>query len=259
MAFFRTHFFSDALGVCTRANVLLPDRPDPAAPLPALYLLHGLSDDETIWMRRTSLELFAGGLNLAVVMPDGGRSFYSNLRTGQRFFDYVVDELPALMERWFRLDARREGRFVAGLSMGGYGAFKAALSRPDRYAAAAGLSSVCDVRWVRDGRADVWESMVGPGAAEPPPELDLDALAERAAAAPAAGRPALFQYCGTDDFLWAANLRFRDRLRALGMAPHWEEGPGGHSWENWNERIRHVLAWLPIGGGEAGRTGAIGI
>ncbi len=258
MAFFRTHFFADALGVCTRANVLLPDRPDPAVPLPALYLLHGLSDDETIWMRRTSLELFASDRNLAIVMPDGGRSFYSNLRSGQRFFDYVAEELPSLMERWFRLDPRREGRFVAGLSMGGYGALKAALSRPDRYAAAAGLSSVCDVRWVRDGNKAIWDSMLPPGTAEPPPDLDLFALAERVAARPAAERPALFQYCGTDDFLWQDNLRFRDRLRELGLAPRWEEGPGGHCWENWNERIQHVLDWLPLAG-TAGRTGAIGV
>lgn len=258
MAFFRTHFFSDALGVCTRANVILPDRPDPSRPLPALYLLHGLSDDETIWMRRTSLELFAGPLNLAIVMPDGGRSFYSNLRTGQRFYDYVTDELPSLMERWFRLDARREGRFVAGLSMGGYGALKLALSRPDRYAAAAGLSSVCDIRWIR-GDAAIWGTLVEPGETEPPPALDLFPLAERVAALPAAERPALFQYCGTDDFLWQDNLRFREHLRSLGLAPRWEEGPGGHCWENWNERIQHVLAWLPLGGGEAGRTGAIGV
>ena len=258
MAFFRTHFFSDALGVCTRANVILPDRPDPAVPLPALYLLHGLSDDETIWMRRTSLELFAGDRNLAVVMPDGGRSFYSNLRTGQRFFDYVAEELPSLMERWFRFDTRREGRFVAGLSMGGYGALKLALSRPGRYAAAAGLSSVCDIRWIR-GNSAIWETLVPPGEAEPPPALDLFPLAERVAALPAAERPALFQYCGTDDFLWQDNLRFREHLRKLGLDARWEEGPGGHSWENWNERIQHVLAWLPLGGGEAGRTGAIGI
>ncbi len=258
MAFLRTHFFADTLGVCTRANVLLPDRPDPDRPLPALYLLHGLSDDETIWMRRTSLELFAANRNLAIVMPDGGRSFYSNLRSGQRFFDYVAEELPSLMERWFRLDAHREGRFVAGLSMGGYGALKAALSRPDRFAAAAGLSSVADVRWVRDGNEAIWNSILPPGTAEPPPELDLFALAERVAARPAAERPALFQYCGTEDFLWKDNLRLRDRLRELGLAPHWEEGPGGHCWENWNERIQHVLEWLPLEG-SAGRTGAIGI
>lgn len=258
MAFLKLHFFSDALGVCTRANVLLPDRPDPDAPLPALYLLHGLSDDETIWMRRTSLELFAGGLNLAVVMPDGGRSFYSNLRTGQRFSDYLAEELPSLAERWFRIDPRRENRFVAGLSMGGYGAFRAALSRPDRFAAAAGLSSVADIRWARDNHPAIWETLFAPGTAEPPPESDLFALAERVAALPAAERPALFQYCGTDDFLWADNLRLRERLRSLGLAPRWEEGPGGHCWENWNERIRHVLGWLPLAGA-AGRTGAIGV
>ena len=71
-------FFADTLGKCTQCEVLLPDRPDPARPVPALYLLHGLSDDQSIWMRRTAIELYAGGLYLAVVMPNGDRSFYSD-------------------------------------------------------------------------------------------------------------------------------------------------------------------------------------
>ncbi len=233
MAFFRTHFFSDALGVCTRANVILPDRPDPSRPLPALYLLHGLSDDQTIWMRRTAIELYAGGLYLAVVMPNGDRSFYSDLRDGSRYFAYLTEELPGLMESYFPLSRERAGRFVAGLSMGGWGALKAALNRPERYAAGAGLSSVCDLAWIRHERNPSFDAAFGPDYVPAPPN-DLFAAAERVAALPPEQRPALFQYCGVDDFLWQDNLRFRDRRRALGLDPRWEEGPGGHSWTNWD-------------------------
>ena len=87
-----------------------------------------------------------------------------------------------------------------------------------------------------------------------PVVLDANDLA----ALPPAERPALFQYCGVDDFLWSDNLRFRDHLRALGLDPHWEEGPGGHSWGNWDERIRHVLAWLPLSENTT-KTGSIGV
>ena len=250
-------FFADTLGKCTQCEVLLPDRPDPARPVPALYLLHGLSDDQSIWMRRTAIELYAGGLYLAVVMPNGDRSFYSDLRDGSRYFAYLAEELPRLMESYLPISRERAGRFVAGLSMGGWGAFKAALNRPDRYAAAAGLSSVCDIQWLREGSPALYAANFG---ADYVPALpnDIFAAAERVAALPPAERPALFQYCGEEDFLWADNLRLRDRLRALGLDPRLEQGPGGHSWTNWDERIRHVLAWLPLSENVT-KTGAIGV
>ena len=250
-------FFADTLGKFTQCEVLLPDRPDPARPVPTLYLLHGLSDDQTIWMRRTAIELYAGGLYLAVVMPNGDRSFYSDLRDGSRYFAYLTEELPGLMESYFPLARDRAGRFVAGLSMGGWGALKAALNRPDRYAAGAGLSSVCDLSWIRRERNPIFDAAFGPDYVPAPPN-DLFAAAERVAALPPGERPALFQYCGVEDFLWKDNLRLRDHLRALGLALHWEEGPGGHSWTNWDERIRHVLAWLPLSENTT-KTGSIGV
>ena len=124
--------FADTLGKFTQCEVLLPDRPQPGRPVPALYLLHGLSDDDTVWMRRTAIERCAGNRYLAVVMPDGDRSFYSDMIDGSRYFAYVTDELPRLMEATFPLSRERQGRFVAGLSMGGWGAFKAALNLPGR-------------------------------------------------------------------------------------------------------------------------------
>ena len=238
-------FPADTLGKHTQVEAVLPDRVDPARPVPALYLLHGLSDDQTLWMRRTAIERYADGRNLAVIMPNGDRSFYSDQPDGARYFAYITEELPARMEALLPISRERSGRFVAGLSMGGWGAFKAALNLPHRYAAAAGLSSVCDVRWLHEGNPALYAADFGAGY-EPAPPNDLFAAAERVAALPPAERPALFQYCGEDDFLWADNLRFRDHLRATGLDPRWEQGPGGHTWENWDERIRHVLDWLPL-------------
>lgn len=257
MAFITTHFFADTLGKATTAEVLLPERPVEGRPVPALYLLHGLSDDETIWMRRTALELFAGGYYLAVVMPDGGRSFYCDTRSGARYQEFVARELPDVMESYFPLARDRANRFIAGHSMGGWGAFKTCLNNPGRYAAAAGLSSVIDLKWLRGENPALFASILGEGW-RPSPRDDLFRAAEEVAKLPEAERPRLFQYCGTDDFLWKDNVRFRDHMAKLGLGARWEQGPGGHSWENWNKWIRRVLGWLPLSENVV-RTGAIGI
>ena len=258
MALFQSHFFANSLGMMTRAQVLLPDRPDPARPIPTLYLLHGLSDDETVWMRRTSIELFAGQYYLAIVMPDGDRSYYADLPNGSRYFEYVTRELPALMESYFPLAKDRANRFVAGLSMGGMGAFTAALARPDFYAAVAGLSSVTDITWFREVTPALYAANLGAAGDAPKPPCELFQAAAEVAKLPAADRPKVFQYCGVEDVLFADNVRFRDHLRALGFDLHWEEGPGGHCWGNWNERIQNVLKWLPLSE-NVKKTDAIGI
>src|SRR3954470_22345135 len=121
MAFFDCHFFSDVLGLTVSAYVLLPQKTvrqiglsgaaDNAAPsggYPTLTLLHGLSDDHTIWMRRTSIERYAAARNLAVIMPAAGRSFYQDMASGANYWNFLSEELPALCQSYFPLSATRE-------------------------------------------------------------------------------------------------------------------------------------------------------
>ncbi len=239
-----TRFFANTLGMATKAEVILPDRPDKNRPVPTLYLLHGLSDDETIWMRRTAIELYLSNYYLAVVMPCGDRSFYSNMQSGSRYFDYITDELPAIMQSYFPLSEKREDRFIAGLSMGGYGSFKSAFNFPDRYSAVAGLSSVCDINWVKH-YPELCDAIYGKDFIPDLPN-DLFKAAEKIAALPPEKRPRIFQYCGVEDMLFQDNVKFREHMKALGIDFHWEDGPGGHTWVNWNERIKNVLQWLPL-------------
>src|SRR5688572_8749608 len=161
MALIHCDFFSETLELSTSMTVLLPQQTRTQIGMagagagehgaPVLYLLHGLSDDHTIWQRRTSIERYAAPLGLAVVMPAVHRSFYTDERHGGRFWAFLSDELPALVGEFFRVSARREDTYVAGLSMGGYGAFKWALRQPERFAAAASMSGALDVvdlsRW----------------------------------------------------------------------------------------------------------------
>src|SRR4051812_45298430 len=158
MAFFDCHFFSDVLGLTVSAYVLLPqktsrqiglpgpaDNTAPAGGYPTLTLLHGLSDDHTIWMRRTSIERYAAARNLAVIMPAAGRSFYQDMASGARYWTYLTEELPAIMRSYFPIAAGRERNYAAGLSMAGSGALRRALAKPDQSAAAASLSGALDV------------------------------------------------------------------------------------------------------------------
>src|SRR5215217_106751 len=135
MAFATINYHSHALKKASSFNVIFPD--DPATPRPwgAFYLLHGLSDDDTIWMRRTSIERYVGGLPLVVVMPDGGRGWYTNSLDGQTpYEDDLVKDVVGLVDRTFPVKAERSGRAIGGLSMGGYGAVKLGLKHHEMFA-----------------------------------------------------------------------------------------------------------------------------
>ncbi len=256
MAHLRCDFFSEALGLSTSMTVLLPERasgqigmagrtggPGTDA-VPVLYLLHGLSDDDTTWVRRTSIERYVAPLGLAVVMPQVHRSFYSDEVHGNRFWTFLSQELPEVTQRFFRVSARREDTFVAGLSMGGYGAMKWALRHPERFAAAASLSGSLDItdlqRW-RD-KPEIMHRIFGddPVAGT---DADLGALLERA---DPATLPELFVCCGTQDRLIGSNRTFVERAAAAGIGVSAEFGPGEHSWTYWDARIQDVLRWLPL-------------
>lgn len=256
MALFHCNFFSNTLGLSVSMDVILPQlQPGgrPGGKLPVLWLLHGLSDDHTIWQRRTSIERYVEQMNLAVVMPAVDRSFYTDMAQGNRYWTYISQELPSLARSFFPLSARREDNFVAGLSMGGYGAFKLALSYPARYAAAASLSGALhnfaedaassDPTWAAELErvfGDLTKFTGGPN--------DIYALATRATKSRTSA-PQLFQCCGTEDFLYEGNLRFKAHAEALGLPLTYEEGPGEHVWSYWDVMIQRVLTWLPLSEG----------
>ena len=258
-------FYSSTLGLSCQADVILPQRQQgvgqtgsaASGDLPVLWLLHGGSDDHTIWQRRTSIERYVVPLGLAVVMPAVQVSYYTNMVSGGRYFDYVADELPALMREFFHFSARREDNFVAGLSMGGYGAFKLALSRPEQYAAAASLSGVLDVNALYLSRTQGEAAQQDPQRANQMrlifgdrptlrgSEHDLFHLLQTAVEHKAT-LPAMYVNCGTEDFLYADNQAFRNHAKGLGVDFTYHEEPGEHEWGYWDRNIQRVLRWLPL-------------
>ncbi|MCL7460361.1 alpha/beta hydrolase family protein [Micromonospora echinofusca] len=259
MALTRVDFYSEVLGLSTSMTVILPQRTTTQIGMsgsagqgdpPVLYLLHGLSDDDTIWLRRTSIERYVAPLGLAVVMPQVGRSFYADEEHGNRYWTFLTEELPRLCHGFFRLSARREDTFVAGLSMGGYGALKWALREPGRFAAAASLSGALDVAARRHATTApldpaVWHTAFGERTVAGSDD-DLLALLGRATGD---DLPALRVACGTEDFLYEDNLTFVSAARERGVPLTVDFSPGAHDWAYWDAKIQDVLAWLPLRAG----------
>jgi S-formylglutathione hydrolase FrmB len=254
MALLDCQFFSDVLEVSTAMTVVLPQETQAQIgmtgiaagdrPAPVLYLLHGLSDDHTVWQRRTSIERYAAERGLAVVMPAVHRSFYTDEVHGHRYWTFLSVEVPRLVSSFFRLSERREDTFVAGLSMGGYGALKWALREPSRFAAAASMSGAVDVATMarRGERRELFDRVFG---GVPGPDDDLFALLRRA---DPDALPPLHVSCGTGDPLLAGNENFIAAAREAGARVTVDLRPGEHEWGFWDTEIQRVVEWLPLEG-----------
>jgi putative tributyrin esterase len=249
MALLTCDFFSEVLEVSTSITVVLPQPTEDQigvkagaadGPPPVLYLLHGLTDDHTAWHRYTSIARYAEAAGLAVVMPSAFHSFYADEVHGHPYWTYVSEELPRIVQSFLRVSDDPADTFVAGLSMGGYGALKLALTHPDRYAAAASLSGTLDLAYLvgREDRAALFrrafDSVIG----------DSDDLFTLLRSAPSL--PPLYVGCGTDDALLAANRRFIEAATEAGVELTTDLRPGDHEWAVWDAMIEDVIAWLPL-------------
>ena len=252
---FSGSIWSPSMMMTTDINVCLPEASEDCDPLQTdevfvVYLLHGLTANADEWPRFTNIEYLAKKYNVAFVMPEVERSFYTDMRDGIRYFDYVAKDLPAFVERWFNLPTDREHTFAIGQSMGGYGASKLGFTYPERYAGVAALSPVTDLadfgRMCADGSFEqmgVREFGLMFGDGEPvPAEADIFALAERASKR--ADRPRFCQFCGTEDFLVDMNRRFDAHMDALGYEHLYLEWAGEHEWRFWQVAIQRALQHL---------------
>lgn len=254
MALLDCDFFSETLGMGTSMTVVLPQDSDaqfggasPTEP-PVLYLLHGLYDDQTAWHRYTSVERYATAAGLAVVMPSAGRSFYANEAHGHRYWDFLSQELPSLVGAFFQVSQDPARTFVAGLSMGGYGALKLGLRHPERFAAMASMSGTLDLVALlqRPDRDDIVHRVFD---GRPAPDDDLLSLLDQD------DLPPLWVGCGTEDHLFADNQTFVATAQARGHQVTVDVRAGGHEWSLWDAMLADVISWLPRSPGRPVTTG----
>ena len=252
MAFLDVHFHSDALGRSVAVNVILPENAGSVIGMDAkdtqtvktVYLLHGLTDDHTTWLRRSSIERYASERGIAVVMPNVDRSWYTNTTYGAKYFTYITEELPAVCGKFFKqISGKREDTYIAGLSMGGYGAVKAAFTYPEKYAGCASLSGALDVQeCYRKYSQGEWESIFGNVNYEGS-KHDVFALTKTVRDR-CPEIPKLFMWCGLDDGLLDINRRFCDHLKLLDIQHLYTESEGRHNWKWWDVQIQNALDYL---------------
>ena len=256
MAFFQCNIFSESLGMMTNVNIVMPQftqgmigwTEKDTGTRHVLYLLHGLSDDSTVWMRRTSVERYATQYGLVLVMPDGGRSFYTDMKYGLKYEEYIAKELPALMAKFFRFSTAREDTFIGGNSMGGYGALKIALKYPETFSACGAFSPVPDpmkLYAMYPAISKDLDNIFGSIDEFRYSENDVYFLAEKRMRENRL--PELYLCCGKGDFLYRENCRFREYLESENASFTADlADPGEHEWGFWDKKIQQFIRFLPI-------------
>ena len=267
MAIIEVNFISKCLMRTVTFNAIIPvDKFGPQAenaeqkPLKTLYLLHGIFGNYTDWVNGTRIQAWAEANDLAVIMPSGENRFYlDDEKSGELYGEFIGKELVEFTRKLFPLSDKREDTFIAGLSMGGYGAIRNGLKYAENFGCVIGLSAALVHDTWKDAdnsapiftfRRNYYEAIFGEydkvkGSDKDPKALLLKLKEE--------GRPVPKMYlcCGTEDGLVTATRDFRDFLNENGVDLTYVEGPGKHDWVFWDTYIKKVLDWLPLN-----RTGA---
>lgn len=263
MALLHVNLFSDALKRTVPIHVILPaDKVGPKGLLPipengfqTLYLFNGLFGNYTDWLYNTRVKQWAEDRNLAVVMPAGDNSFYVDRpQPGCQYGQFVGQELVELTRRMFPLSRRREDTFIAGLSMGGYGAIRNGLKYSETFGCIAGFSSAVHMFELPPEEIRIImreDAVFGPYdqavRSDKNPRVALEELLRE-------GRPLpkVYLSCGLQDDLLIPNRTLRDHFLEKGVVLTYAERDGNHNWDFWNTEIKAILDWLPLGDVQAG-------
>lgn len=208
------------------------------------YLLHGTSGNHRTWGDHVVLHREASRRHLAFVSMSAGRSFYLNWDAGLPWSDFLAFELPELVADCVRVDTTPGSAIIAGLSAGGYGAFHAALTHPQLYAAAGSLSGVLDIAsaYNRPRRAELYR---GAFVTDNIAGSDVDLLALlRAGSAGGTLLPKLWAACGSSDHVLPQSRRFLEVAAECGVDLTYREWEGDHDWEFWTPAAAEFFAWL---------------
>lgn len=240
-------FRSAALNRDMQYRIVMPASVAMGAKLPVVYLLHGGGGNFRDWSNYSDSARFAER-GLILVMPEGDESYYVNAveRPQDRYEDYIVNDLIADVEHRFAVAPGRANRAIVGVSMGGFGAVKLALSHPNLFAFAAGISPATDVpsRPFSIKRISQWQhhrSIFGPWGSQERHNGDPFVLAQ---SADPAKTPYLFLTCGDQEGLLPANRNFAALLEKRHFQYEFHVAPGGHNWNQWDQRLPSVFQRL---------------
>lgn len=217
-------------------------------PLRTLYLLHGITGDESDWLYGTRIERYAKDNKIAVIMPDGNNNFYIDNCEAEKWGEFIGRELVEITRALFPLSKKREDTFIGGLSMGGYGAIRNGLKYSNTFSQIIALSSALityNVPNYSDDAKIPWERRKSAertfgditkviGSDIDPEQLYKDCKY----------KVRIFMACGTKDFLIDLNRRYKTFLESQGAELTYYEEPGAHEWDFWDRNILKGIKWL---------------
>jgi putative tributyrin esterase len=211
---------------------------------PVLYLLHGLWGSENDWLAKTNVAEQVRALPLIVVMPQADDSWYVNAATRPeaKYEDYVLGDLVHEIEGRYRIEKTRDARFIAGLSMGGYGALKAGLKQPQQFAVVGAFSSTFDA--ARGVRLDIKTPAIVFGPADSATRKENDVLTLIGKSDPSS-IPYVFVMTGLDDpTVLRDNRDFLNAAQLMKLRYEYHEVPGQHEWPFWERSLEAFLRVL---------------
>lgn len=260
MALFQCNYPSAVMNKMMGLNVILPDneelKTDEKGKFPVVYLLHGYTDDYTMWLRMSSVERYAEEHGIAIVMPDGGKSFYADMIHGDPYFTHITEEVMANVTKWFPISTDPNYNFVAGLSMGGYGAMKVGLTCSEKFRGVASFSGALNMAekaeetieeatddWLKRLSIDIPLAVGRPDQVADGPNDVFWLVSELKSKNKKI--PELYISCGTDDFIYDNTVDFAKHLEKLDVAfDYYEEENEEHTWGFWDREIDKYLKWI---------------
>lgn len=223
-------------------------------PYKTLYLLHGIYGSDMDMIANTNVMRLARERQLAVVMPAGENHFYVDDRNGMKYGEFIGKELVEVTRRMFPLSDKREDTFIAGMSMGGYGAIMNGIRNYNTFSRVASMST-----------AIITKETLAPGMPNPTPMCDpefqqaiwdydtLDTNEKnpyvllKNYAEHKDEFPEIMITCGTSDPLFQNNQKLSDYMNELGIKHEFIPAEGGHNFDFWRDAITKILDWLPHG------------
>lgn len=268
MAVARLEIFSKALMRVVNVNVVIPvDKVTLDGSLEtrkeykALYLLHGVFGGQSDWLNESNIKRLSEKQQLIVVMPAGENKFYvDNEDSGDLFSKFIGEELVEITRNMFPISRKREDIFIAGLSMGGYGALINGLKYNNTFGYIGCLSPALVIDEAVNskdsdstsiiGRRSYFKSVFGDLSKLYGSNKDYRALIKNLKEKKE-NIPNIYMACGTDDFLINEVRKFKSFLDENDIENTYVEDCGKHDWEFWNKYINKIFEWLPLEKGSA--------
>lgn len=262
MAFGQFNFYATSLMRQSIVNIITPGDALPMVKdgnkhyereTKTLFALHGYSENSNTWGMETRIQDLALKYNLAIVMPCGENSFYLNQKgTGKAYADFIGKELVEFVRKTFGIAMKKEDTYIAGTSMGGFGAIHTGLQYNDTFEKIVAFSSALIIHELNgkqpgfknevadyDYFAQAFGDLSQLENSNNNPEHLLKELKK-------SGKeiPPIYMACGTEDFMLENNRNFHKFLQDEQVNVHYKEEKGYHDWNFWGSNIEEAIQWL---------------